>query len=206
MTDWNQRYEVGETPWDKGAAAPPLQEIMERPEAVEWFGRGPVVVPGCGTGHDVRWLAQRLGAEVPVWGIDLAPLALERAQAFDRLPNVSYFCADWFGWRPKIEGPVSEQPRRRPSSIFEHTCFCAIHPSERERYIDQCARVLDQGGHLIGVFFIETGIEEGPPWKSSVTELERRFARDFELAWSQVPQFSYPGREGAEQIMIWRRR
>ncbi|MFN5868275.1 MAG: thiopurine S-methyltransferase, partial [Akkermansiaceae bacterium] len=51
MTDWNQRYELGDTPWEKGHAAPPLLELLEKMDPSIW-GEGAVLVPGCGTGHD----------------------------------------------------------------------------------------------------------------------------------------------------------
>ena len=70
MTDWESRYQVGDMPWEKGQASPPLLELLERP--VDW-GAGPVLVPGCGFGHDVRALGV-LG--IPVVGLDLAPTAV----------------------------------------------------------------------------------------------------------------------------------
>ena len=73
--DWEQCYRDGETPWEKGASAPPLDELLERMGAELWNG-GPVLVPGCGLGHDVR----RIGEEnIPAVGLDLAPSAVERA-------------------------------------------------------------------------------------------------------------------------------
>ena len=50
--DWNNAYEENRMPWDKGAAAPPLLEYLERAEM-----KGRIFVPGCGLGHDVRALA-----------------------------------------------------------------------------------------------------------------------------------------------------
>ena len=53
MTDWENRYQTGDMPWEKGQPSPPLLELLGKP--VDW-GKGPILVPGCGFGHDVRAL------------------------------------------------------------------------------------------------------------------------------------------------------
>ena len=73
-TDWEELYQRGETPWDKGAPSPGLIDYLaEHPV----HGRG--LVPGCGTGHDVRALAQTAHQVI---GIDVAPSAIAAAQRF----------------------------------------------------------------------------------------------------------------------------
>src|SRR6266542_6168987 len=54
-TDWEARYQSGDMPWEKGEPSPGLVDFLgAQPE----LRRGTVVVPGCGTGHDVRaWSA-----------------------------------------------------------------------------------------------------------------------------------------------------
>ncbi len=53
MTNWEDRYLAGDMPWEKGQASPPLLELLGK--SVDW-GNGPLLVPGCGYGHDVRAL------------------------------------------------------------------------------------------------------------------------------------------------------
>jgi methyl halide transferase len=75
VTDWNERSVLGDTPWDKGAPAPPL---------LSWIARyGPLirVVPGCGLGHDVRAIA-KTSPDARVLGLDLAPEALVQAKKY----------------------------------------------------------------------------------------------------------------------------
>jgi len=48
MTDWDEKYRKGESPWDKGTSSPPMKQYLER-HAV----RGRALVPGCGRGHEV---------------------------------------------------------------------------------------------------------------------------------------------------------
>src|SRR2546422_7424903 len=74
MSDWEQRYQTGDMPWEKGAPSPGLVDFLSaHPE----LPRGTVCVPGCGTGHDVRaWAA----AGFETTGIDLAPSAIRLAK------------------------------------------------------------------------------------------------------------------------------
>ena len=53
-TDWNERYRQGDTPWDKGRASPALLAWLNQNPGIM---TGTVLIPGCGTGHDVRAIA-----------------------------------------------------------------------------------------------------------------------------------------------------
>jgi methyl halide transferase len=197
MTDWEERYRKGDTPWEKGRAAPPLIELLEKTGREIW-GKGSVLVPGCGTGHDVRVLAAR---GLTVLGVDLAETAIARARHHPAAGDESYELADFLdpGWSKD----------KSFSAIWEHTCFCAIDPGQRPDYAQACADLLEPGGHLIGVFFLtpnEPGEEDkGPPFNTSVEELDRHFSPWFERQDAWVPTQSYPEREGREWIGIYRR-
>jgi len=54
MMDWESAYVLGETPWDKGFASPPLRWFLR---LGQWLPAGRMQVPGCGRGHYVRLLA-----------------------------------------------------------------------------------------------------------------------------------------------------
>lgn len=198
MTDWNARYRSGETPWEKGAPAPPLLELLEKTDDEIWGG-GTVLVPGCGTGHDARALAAR---GLPVLGLDLAEEAILRANAQPKAGEEHFESGDFLDpeWRAG----------KSFSAIWEHTCYCAIDPSRRSEYAQACAELIAPGGCLVGVFFLtphDPGEEsEGPPFAATIPELDERFAPWFarEKAW--VPQKAYPGREGREWLAIYRRK
>lgn len=198
MTDWNQRYEAGDTPWEKGSPAPPLLELLEKTETSIW-GDGKILVPGCGTGHDVRALAAK---GLKPHGLDLAPLALKHAHANLKTGAESYELGDFLdpAWR---NGKIF-------SAIWEHTCYCAIHPAHRPDYARACADLISVGGHLIGVFFLTPNEpdeeNEGPPFNASIPELDERFSPWFHKVDSWFPSQSYPGREGKEWIAIYRRK
>lgn len=198
MTDWNSRYEKGDTPWEKGRPAPPLLEAMEKLGSEIWGG-GAVLVPGCGTGHDVRALA---AAGIKAHGLDLAPLAIAAAESHAKVGTETYELGDFLdpAWRTG----------KSFSTVWEHTCFCAIHPSLRPAYAAACAELIALGGRLIGVFFLtpnEPGTEhQGPPFNSSIAEIDSLFAQWFVREHGWVPENSHQGREGQEWIAVYRRK
>lgn len=198
MTDWEERYRIGDMPWEKGQAAPPLLELLAELPVSEW-GAGPVLVPGCGLGHDVRVLAGALG--LPVVGLDISPTAVKRAWEFPKAGLETYEEGDLLdpAWRSG----------RTFSAVWEHTCFCAIDPGDRGRYAEAVADLLPEGGLLTGVFYLnpyDPGEEEcGPPFAVTVEELDGWFSPWFERVNGWVPQRAFPGREGKEWIGLFRR-
>ena len=65
--DWDEMYQNGEVPWDKGAPSPAMKQYLERHSM-----RGRALVPGCGRGHEVA-LAVEYGLDAT--GLDIAPTA-----------------------------------------------------------------------------------------------------------------------------------
>ena len=197
MTDWNDRYRKGDMPWEKGRGAPPLDELLEM-RGLEIWGNGHVIVPGCGFGHDVRTLA---AAGLQATGLDLSEIAVARAMEFPLAGNERYEIGDF------LDGKWSQG--RKFSAIWEHTCFCAIDPSRRADYALAAAECLEPGGLLAGVFFLTPrdpgDPDEGPPFGTSIAELESCFAASFSLIEGWLPAAAYPGREGREWIGIFRR-
>ncbi|MES2438689.1 MAG: methyltransferase domain-containing protein [Verrucomicrobiota bacterium] len=197
MTDWEDRYQAGDIPWEKGQGAPPLTELLDELELEEW-GKGPVLVPGCGLGHDVRVLSA-LG--LPVVGVDISPTALELAREFSKTGEETYEQGDFLdpAWR---EG-------REFSAVWEHTFFCAIDPADRGRYAEAVAGCLPDDGLLAGVFFLnpfDPGEEaSGPPFGVTVDELDAWFHPWFRRVNGWVPHGAFPGREEREWLGLFRK-
>lgn len=196
MTDWEHRYQTGDTPWEKGQPSPALLELLAK--HADW-GAGPVLVPGCGLGHDVRALGV-LG--IPVIGLDLSPTAVKLARQIPPTGAQSYEVGDFLdpAWRKG----------RTFSAVWEHTCFCAIDPTERTRYARAAADCLPPGGLLAGVFFLTPydpdEDDTGPPFAVTIDELDAWFAPDFERVAGWTPQAAYAGREDREWIGLYRKR
>jgi len=188
--DWEERYQTGDMPWEKGEASPGLVDFLEaHPE----LKRGTVLVPGCGTGHDVRvWAA----AGFIVTGCDLAPSALRLATEKTRAAGLSakFIQADF----------LSATPPHLFDWVFEHTLFCAIAPARRDGYAAAIRRWLRPGGDFLAVnYFIPD--TEGPPFGTDRAEQWERFSGDFELLEEWTPR-SFPNRTNLERMFWWRRR
>ena len=188
-TDWEDQYRRGETPWEKGAPSPGLADFL----ALEPV-HGRVLVPGCGLGHDVRALA---GTADEVFGIDIAPSAVAAARAVPPVGRERYELADLFALPSSWHGSFDW--------VWEHTCFCAIHPSQRAAYVEAVAGALRPGGRLLAIFYLDPGNDspdEGPPFEVSIAELDRLFLPRFTLVREWLPQHAYAGREGREWMRV----
>ena len=189
--DWNAAYEGGDTPWDKGYASPPLIEFLKLQSI-----SGRVLVPGCGAGHDVRALSAE-GAEVV--GLDIAPRGINKAETFPVSCGERYELGDFLN--------LGKQYHQAFDWIVEHTCLCAIDPSEREDYARSVAQALKPDGKYLAIFFREVSDYQGngPPHPISREQSDILFGNSFELIKSYVPQQTYPSRViGAEEV-CWMR-
>jgi len=189
-TDWEGRYLSGDMPWEKGAPSPGLVDFLAEHTALE---RGRVLVPGCGTGHDVRAWAQ---AGFDCTGLDLAPSAIRLAnERTQEAKLAAEFCQTDF---------LREAPERGFDWVFEHTLFCAIHPSQREDYVQAVGRWLRPRGNFLAVHYLISD-EDGPPFGTTREEVIGRFSPGFELVREWVPR-SYENRTGLELMVWWRKR
>ena len=188
--DWEERYQTGDMPWEKGEASPGLVDFLgEHPE----LKRGTVLVPGCGTGHDVRVWAN---AGFVVTGLDLAPSAIrlcgEKTRAVGLAAKI--ILGDF----------LKDTPPHQFDWIFEHTLFCAIDRSLRDDYVAAVRRWLKPGGNYLAVnYFIPD--KDGPPFGTDRDEQWSRFSADFELLAEWTPR-SYPNRTDLERMFWWRHR
>lgn len=196
--DWNERWRSNDTPWEKGYAAPPLTEYLAE-DGLELRKARRVLVPGCGSGHDVRELARH---GIPATGLDISEKAVEVARAVPRVGEEDYFHGDLFDPSWKHQRPFD--------TVWEHTCFCAIDPSMRPAYAEAMAGILPPGGFLTGVFYLtpwDPGeVVDSPPYAASREEIIGLFAPWFDLRKDRVPGRAYPGREGREWLAIFERR
>lgn len=193
--DWNEAYLRQDTPWDKGAAAPPLQEFLQSQPI-----SGRVLLPGCGRGHDVRLLAASTAVEAAV-GMDLAEAAIGAARAAACHAKESYRVGDFLQLPPAHWAQYDW--------VVEHTCLCALDPAQRPAYAAAVAQALRPAGNFLAVFYRQVPDYDGagPPHPISAAEIEALFGRRFERVQAYVPQQTYPSRPiGAEQVVWMRRR
>ena len=190
--NWDEKYQKGETRWDRGAPSPPMRQYLEHHPI-----RGRALVPGCGRGHEVA-LAVEHGLDAT--GLDIAPTGVAEARA--QYPHLAerFVTGNLFAPPAEMRGAFDV--------VLEHTCLCALPPARRADYRRGIDLILRPGGLLIGVWFIDPALdpgEEGPPYPLSVAELTGLFATDYEIVDDYVPEVSFGGREGRERVRVLRR-
>lgn len=193
--DWNERYQLGDTPWDKGKHHPGLPFLLSGHQELLENARN-ILVPGCGFGHDAHLIGDVTDGRV--LGLDIAIEPIRQAAERSEREMTTWAVGDLFQW----EGAYD--------LVFEHTCFCAIPIDRRQDYVTAMASLIPEGGHLLGIFFLNPDHEgeKGPPFGVSVEELDGFFGSEFELLWSGPPvkTFDSRGGKGRELCMLWRRK
>ena len=185
---WNARYEARLAPWDAGQAPARLREyIAADPSARR------VLVPGCGSAHDVRLFAE---SGWDVLGIDFSPEALEAARLVlgphrDRVRQADFFAA--------IPGEPFDL-------VYERAFLCALPRRLWGAWAERQASLIRPGGDLAGFFYFDEG-ERGPPFPlHSQAELDALLAGTFERTADLAVEDSIPFFVGKERWQVWRRR
>lgn len=167
---WQNKFDEGVTPWDRGGVNPQLSR---------WIDAGAlapcrVLVPGCGSGHEVAEFA-RGGFEVT--GLDYTQAAIDRTRENLRaLPEAArqratLVLADALHWTDSRPFDV----------VYEQTCLCAIHPDHWRAYADQVTRWLGIGGRLFALFVqapkpgAAQGLVQGPPYHCDIHGMRALF-------------------------------
>ena len=159
---WNECYASGQLPWDTGQPEPVLVEFVTSGRV----SPGSSLEIGVGTGTNAIWMAE-YGFEV--LGVDVSPLAVERAKARmgGRHLRCRFAAWDFLAASPP-DGPFQ--------FVFDRGCFHVFdEPDERQRFAAQVAAVLAPGGLWLSL----VGSTEGPPREIGPP---RRSAREVTLA------------------------
>lgn len=184
---WEGRYQEGTPRWDLGQAAPPLVHYLTQPDAPK---PGRAIVLGCGRGYDAVFLAQQ-GFEVV--GVDFAPTAIAAATQLAAAAGVDaqFMQRDIFGLLPEYA--------QRFDYVVEHTCFCALAPELRDRYVTLAHDLLKPHGHYIGLFFTHNR-PGGPPFGIQPETIRNLFSPQFEIIFLTETPHSVPARLGEEHL------
>ena len=185
---WNTRYHDHVTPWDAGKVPVELRQF-----AATLPARTRVLVPGCGSGHEVVFLAL---AGMDVLAIDFSLEAVEVARQHagalaDRIRQ-----ADFFAFDPGA-GPFEV--------IYERAFLCALPRKVWTRYAERMADLLAPQKLLAGFFFYG-GNPKGPPFGTSPQELHDLLDASFEQIDDRPTTEPLPVFQGGERWQVWRRR
>jgi SAM-dependent methyltransferase len=173
-------YRTGRTPWDTGTTPPEVVDLIEGADALE---PGRALDLGCGTGTNLRYLAER-GWDAT--GVDAEPRANERAaNAVADLPNARALLGDV----TRLDGLDLDG---RFDLVLDIGCFHSIGRSRRDDYATGVAARTRPGATLFLYAFPPRGLI---PVGVSPSELARCFAPAFEpvgrIAGKEPPGSAY---------------
>lgn len=185
---WDVRYEARFAPWDAGRVPAQLRAFVAREPAPR-----SVLVPGCGSAHDVRFLAER---GWPVMGLDFSARAVEEARAALGPWAHAVREGDFFA-------PIAEAPF---CVVYERAFLCALPRRLWSDWARRVAQLVAPGGALAGFFFFGAD-ERGPPFPlHGQGELDALLEGAFERLEDAAVPDSIPVFEGKERWQVWRRR
>ena len=189
---WDSMYKADESAWDLGGPTPFFEDLAKRTP------RGDLIVIGCGSGHDAIIFAKH---GFNVTAVDFAPSAIKNLRTASREENVKLKIMeqDIFSLTPEYQNKFNY--------IIEQTCFCAIHPSRRQEYERLVKKLLKPDGLLIGLWFpLDKKLDEGgPPYGTSIKELENIFCTGWQIISKQFSNLSVNSRTGREISIIFQK-
>jgi len=184
---WDLRYGARFAPWDAGRVPAQLRLMAESEPATR-----SVLVPGCGSAWDVRYLAER-GWDV--LGIDFSDAALDAARAVLGPQATRVRKADFFA-------PLAEAPFEL---VYERAFLCALPRRLWRDWGRRVAQLVEPGGRLAGFFLFDT-VERGPPFGlRGADELEALLTPAFERLQDEPVEDSIAVFQGKERWQVWRR-
>jgi SAM-dependent methyltransferase len=172
---FNEAYR-GSPPWDIGR---PQAEFVRA--AREGEIRGRVLDVGCGTGENAMFFSG-LGHEV--WGLDAAPLAIEKARrkAAERAARVKFVQGDALHL---------EELGRRFDTITDCGLFHVFSDDDRRAYVKSLKSGLETAGTYIMLCFSDKEPADwGGPRRVSVDEIRQAFSRGWKVNYIREARFS----------------
>jgi SAM-dependent methyltransferase len=183
---WRARYATpGRAGWDAGRVTPPLRAYFDQLVVAQ---QPRILIPGAGRAYEAEYL-HRLGFRHVVVA-DLAPEPLaELAARVPDFPTANLWQADFFALAPSEPFDL----------LIEQTFFCAIAPSQRPAYAQQCGALLRPGGKLVGLLFdTEFAGASEPPFGGSREEYHPYFEPYFRFIHFDTAYNSLKARAGRE--------
>ena len=190
---WQQRFESNNVPWDRGQPSPQLAAWLD--DGLLRAGLS-VIVPGCGSGHEVAALA---AAGCKVTALDYAPAAIEltRQRLRDAGQEAQVLCVDVLDWTPAWPCEV----------VYEQTCLCALHPDHWVAYAAQLHAWVRPGG-VLGALFMQgrrdsaaEGVIDGPPYHCDINAMRALFPSTL-WEWPKPPYPAVPHPRGWAELAV----
>ncbi len=184
---WDTRYRGGVTPWDGAGVPPSLESWLEQKTKPLR-----VLVPGCGTGYEVRLFAE-LGHDV--LAIDFSDAAIDAAR--------------------RELGPLSHLVRKADFFQFDSTPFdvvyerallCALPRSMWTQWAARVGELVRPGGELAGFFYFDDNVK-GPPFGAAPGQTHDLLHAAFDAVQDLAvpPGQSIAVFKGKERWQVWSR-
>ncbi|MCC6491486.1 MAG: class I SAM-dependent methyltransferase [Pirellulales bacterium] len=185
---WNDRYRDNNLPWDTGQPSSELQRVLTQ-HAIKPCRALEI---GCGTGTNCVWLAQQ-GFDVT--GVDLAPLAVERAQQRARAAEVkAHFLAADVLRLPDLGAPFA--------FFFDRGCYHAVRREAPREYAPAVARQLAPRAR--GLILAGNAREPHEPGPPVVTEQQIRDELGAEFQILDLHEIRFDEAPGVgERFLAW---
>jgi len=180
---WDERFERGFTPWDRGGV----------PQALQAFASAPMrtLIPGCGAAYELAWLAD---AGWDVTAIDFSPAAVAKGREAAGKWRDRVVEADFFAW----------QPLQPLDLVYERAFLCAMPRAMWPRLAQRWADLLAPGKLLAGFFFFDDQ-PKGPPFGIARAQLDALLTPFFTCIEDAPVSDSIPVFDGKERWMVWQR-
>lgn len=182
---WDERYARQRMPWDLGGVPEALCDFLSRTRP------GRVLIPGCGTGYEVRAFAH---AGWQVDAIDFSQEAVRCAQNFlgaeARLVRQADFFAD------NAADPFD--------LVYERTFLCSLPKNRWPSYASKVTQSLCSGGCLAGFFFFGPETEP-PPYPIDHHELGVLLGDVFTRIEDSPASDSLPLFQNKERWQVWKK-
>ena len=186
---WDECYQNNDTGWDLGKPTPIF---------VDWCNNlnssKKICVPGSGNGYDSLYFASK-GHQVTA--IDFSGEPIKRLKKYAKKNNldITVLQKNIFDLNIELQNSFDY--------IVEYTCYCAIDPEMRNKYINVMYDLLKDKGEFIGIFFpLNKDISEGgPPFGVNLSETISQFLNKFKLVNSIEHPLSIKPRKGNEQFV-----
>jgi thiopurine S-methyltransferase len=186
---WEKRYSNTQIGWDIGYPSTPIKTYIDQLEDKSLR----ILIPGAGNCYEAEYLWNKGFKNVYV--LDFAKQPLDHLN--DRIanfPQAQLLHMNFFDLNNHFD------------LILEHTFFCALNPSLRQRYVDKMSCLLQSNGKLVGLLFDFELTESGPPYGGSLPEYISLFEELFKIKILEPSINSIKERQGKELFFIFEKK
>ena len=149
---WEKAYQSKDVGWDLGMPTPVFKKWIKK-----YKNKLSVCILGAGNGWDAIHIAKQGHL---VTAVDFAKSAISNIENSAKKHKISLITHHMNIFN------LSNLYSNHFDVVLEYTCFCAIHPSDRRKYLEVVKHILKPKGELVGLLFPldKNSDEEGPPF------------------------------------------